>query len=213
MKKIRNLKEESLLSEMRGKGGAELGRRRFLQMAAAGTAALALGSGCSLLPSGSAAQSQNSKKKPKIVLIFVDDQGYGELGCYGEKDIPTPNIDSIAKNGVRFTNAYVTCPVCTPSRAGLLMGRYQQRYGADDAAGPEQELPHDAPTIAERMRDLGYATGMIGKWHVGEGVGARPTERGFQEFYGFLGGGHFYTPEKHPEDAMFYKAMSGPIMR
>lgn len=207
------MKQASLPSEGMENGAGAFGRRSFLQMAAASTAALALGGGCSLLPSGSGAQTHTPKRKPNVVLIFVDDQGYGELGSYGGKEIPTPNIDSIARNGVRFTDAYVTCPVCTPSRAGLLMGRYQQRYGADDAAGPEQELPHDTPTVAERMRDLGYATGMVGKWHVGERVGARPTERGFQEFHGFLGGGHYYLPEKHQETAMFYKALSGPIMR
>lgn len=136
--------------------------------------------------------------KPNILLIVADDLGYADLGVQGCKDIPTPNIDSIARNGVRFTNAYVSCPVCSPTRAGLMTGRYQQRFGHEfnpggaDAANPEFGLPLAETTLAERLKPLGYATGLFGKWHLGFRSEMQPQKRGFDEFYGFLGGAHPY---------------------
>ena len=85
----------------------------------------------------------NAGKKPNIILIVADDLGYGELGCQGNKEIPTPHIDSIARNGVRFTNGYVTAPLCSPSRAGLLTGRYQQRFGHEFNPGPTKDASAD----------------------------------------------------------------------
>jgi len=140
-------------------------------------------------------------KKPNIILILADDLGYNELSCYGCKDIPTPNIDSIAENGVRFTQGYVTSPVCAPTRAGLLTGRYQQRYGFETNPGPEEYadekfgLPLDQPTLAERLKEAGYVTAIIGKWHLGYKPELTPTKRGFDEFFGFLGGAHMYFPD------------------
>jgi arylsulfatase A-like enzyme len=137
-------------------------------------------------------------KKPNIILILADDLGYNELSCYGCKDIPTPNIDSIANNGVRFTQGYVTCPVCAPTRAGLLTGRYQQRFGFETNPGPEEYadekfgLPLDQPTLAERLKKEGYVTALIGKWHLGYKPELTPTKRGFDEFFGFLSGAHNY---------------------
>jgi arylsulfatase A-like enzyme len=124
-----------------------------------------------------------------------------EVGGRRAWDIPTPRIDSIAEGGVRFTDAYVSCPVCAPTRAGLLTGRYQQRFGFEHNPGPEAAadlefgLPREELTIAERLRPLGYATGMVGKWHLGYREGFRPPERGFDEFFGFLGGADSYFPE------------------
>lgn len=138
------------------------------------------------------------ERKPNVLLVVADDLGYGDLGCYGGKEIPTPHIDSIASNGVRFTNGYVTCPVCSPMRAGLLTGRYQQRFGHEfnpgppDLADPQFGLPLTETTIADRMKALGYATGMFGKWHLGYKPQFHPQRRGFDEFYGFLGGQHWY---------------------
>jgi len=138
-------------------------------------------------------------RKPNIVLLFADDLGYGGTGPFGERDFPTPNIDSIARNGVKFTNGYVSCPVCSPTRAGLMTGRYQQRFGHELNPGPAADaeedfgLPLTETTLADRMKALGYATGMVGKWHLGYRPQFHPLRRGFQEFFGFLGGGHSYT--------------------
>jgi arylsulfatase A-like enzyme len=181
-------------------------RRKFVKWSAVGAAALMLGGGCSL-------RHPVSKRKPNIVLIFSDDQGYGDLGSYGGRQIPTPHTDSIARSGVRFTDGYVTGPVCTASRAGLLTGRYQQRFGCEDGPSPETGLPQEERTLAERLKDMGYATGMIGKWHLGSKVGQRPIDRGFDEFFGFLGGGHFYLPGDHSPKEWAYETLSGPILR
>ena len=126
-------------------------------------------------------------RKPNILLILADDLGYGELGCQGNAQIPTPNIDSLARNGVRFTNGYVSAPVCGPSRAGLMTGRYNQRFGFEfnlGAAGAGLSLKEK--TMADRLKAAGYATGMFGKWHLGYTPDNRPTRRGFDWFYGFL---------------------------
>ena len=140
----------------------------------------------------------SAPRSPNLVVIVADDLGYGELGCYGGKEIPTPNIDALARSGVRMTQGYVSCPVCAPTRAGMLTGRYQQRFGLELNPGPagnaeaDYGLPKEEKTIAERLRANGYATGMVGKWHLGYREGSRPTERGFAEFFGFLGGAHAY---------------------
>ena len=138
-------------------------------------------------------------KRPNIVVIVADDLGYAELGCQGSADIRTPHIDSIARHGVRFTSGYVTAPVCSPSRAGLLTGRYQQRFGHElNAIGPQNRLPHVGlptaeRTIADNLRAAGYATGIVGKWHLGGTEPYHPQRRGFDEFFGFLHEGHFYV--------------------
>jgi arylsulfatase A-like enzyme len=138
-------------------------------------------------------------RRPNIVVIVADDLGYGELTCQGyTKQIPTPHIDSIAANGIRFTNGYVSCPVCSPTRAGLMTGRYQQRFGHEFNPGPAEEaaehfgLVRSEVTLAERLKQQGYATGMVGKWHLGFRPEFTPNSRGFDEFFGFLGGAHSY---------------------
>src|SRR5436190_3811529 len=112
-------------------------------------------------------------KPPNVIVIVGDDMGYADVGMHGGKDIPTPNIDSIAKNGVRFTNGYVSGPYCSPTRAGLLTGRYQTRFGHEFNPGPasasaDRGLSLKETTIAQLLRNLGYATGMVGKWHLGD---------------------------------------------
>jgi arylsulfatase A-like enzyme len=127
--------------------------------------------------------------KPNILLILADDLGYGELGCQGNPQIPTPHIDSLARNGIRFTDGYVTAPLCSPSRAGLLSGRYGQRFGFEfNLGGPSDKngLPIGERTFAERMKKLGYKTGIFGKWHVGYRKAMQPPNRGFDWFFGFL---------------------------
>jgi arylsulfatase A-like enzyme len=150
------------------------------------------------VPTVSTRQAVAGARKPNIVLIVADDLGYGELGIQGARDIPTPNIDRIAGQGVRFTNGYVSCPVCSPTRAGLMTGSYQQRFGHEFNPGPNEAndpsfgLPWSEVTLAERLKSLGYATGMVGKWHLGVRPELQPTRRGFDEFFGFLGGAHNY---------------------
>lgn len=137
---------------------------------------------------------------PNLVLILTDDQGYADVGFNGSKDIPTPNIDRIAHEGVRFTNGYVTYPVCSPSRAGMITGRYQGRFGYRrnptlNPFDPMAGLPLEEENMAEILRKVGYHNGVIGKWHLGTHPKFRPNKRGFHEFYGFLAGGHRYFPE------------------
>lgn len=166
-------------------------RRDFLKYAGAGLATVAI--------PGVLTTAFAADRKPNIILIVADDLGYGELGCQGGKDIPTPHIDSIAKNGIRFTNGYVSCPVCSPTRAGLMTGRYQQRFGHELNPGPPGQaqdnfgLPLTETFFAARLKAAGYATGMVGKWHLGYRKGYLPLDRGFDEFFGFPGGAHAYN--------------------
>jgi arylsulfatase A-like enzyme/catechol 2,3-dioxygenase-like lactoylglutathione lyase family enzyme len=144
-------------------------------------------------------------RKPNIIIFLADDLGYADIGVNGCKDIPTPHIDSLAKNGVRFTDGYATHSVCSPSRAGLLSGRYQHRFGFEHNSGPERfaadnfGLPRSEQTLAERLKTAGYATGMVGKWHIGFKEGLRPHERGFDFHYGFLSGARSYEPDNPRE--------------
>ncbi len=140
---------------------------------------------------------EKQKRPPNIVILLADDLGYADVGFHGCKDIPTPNIDALAKSGTRFTSGYVSGPYCSPTRAGLLTGRYQHRFGHEfNPAGGKQGLPTNQVTMAQRMASLGYATALIGKWHLGSDAKMLPTERGFQDYFGFLGGQHSYLPGK-----------------
>jgi arylsulfatase A-like enzyme len=131
--------------------------------------------------------------KPNILLIVGDDMGYADVGFHGCKDIPTPNLDALAASGVRFTSGYVSGPYCSPTRAGLLTGRYQTRFGHEfNPAGARNGLPLSERTIADHLKAAGYATGLVGKWHLGSGPEYHPLKRGFDGFYGFLGGAHSY---------------------
>jgi arylsulfatase A-like enzyme len=138
-----------------------------------------------------------AERRPNIIVILADDLGYADVGFTGCKDIPTPHIDHLARTGLRFTNAYVSHPFCSPTRAGLMTGRYQHRFGhennprydpRDEVAGlPTTEIP-----IANVLSDAGYVTGQIGKWHLGAAPKFHPLRRGFREQFGFIGGGHDY---------------------
>ena len=133
--------------------------------------------------------------QPNIVIFYADDLGWGELGCQGNPQIPTPHTDAIARNGVRFTNGYVAATYCSPSRAGLMTGRYPTRFGHEfNSVANRSGLRLDQVTLAERLRALGYATACIGKWHLGGGLEYRPTRRGFDEFYGTLANTPFFHP-------------------
>ena len=173
-------------------------RREFLKklgLTAASAGAL------SLLPSyaGMTQKGRARKNQPNIIVIVSDDMGYADLGCQGCKDIATPNIDSITQNGIRFTDGHVSCPVCSPTRAGLATGRYQQRFGHEFNTGPPPGglqdhvgLPLTEITIADVLKSAGYVTGAVGKWHLGMAPHFHPFKRGYDEFFGFLHGGHSY---------------------
>lgn len=149
-------------------------------------------------------------RQPNIIVLLVDDLGYADLSIHGSRDVVTPNIDSIAKNGVRFTDGYVTAPVCTPSRGGLMTGRYQQRFGFEYNMAPgvieHSGLDLEQQTIADLLKPAGYATGMIGKWDLGVSEPYLPRKRGFDEFYGFPGGSRPHSPTQEanvPYNAMY----------
>jgi len=158
--------------------------RLFLSLAAALLAATAAGA---------------ADKKPNVIVFLSDDVGYAEYGFQGSKDVPTPNIDSIAKNGVRFTQGYVAATYCSPCRAGFLTGRYPTRFGHEfngggPAGGKDFGLPVTETTIADRLKKLGYATACVGKWHLGHGPQFIATARGFDEFYGTVANTPFFNP-------------------
>jgi arylsulfatase A-like enzyme len=135
-----------------------------------------------------------SAERPNILFIVGDDMGYADVGFHGCKDIPTPNLDRLASSGVRFTNGYVSGVYCSPTRAGLLTGRYQNRFGHEYNPGGSgmHGLPLSQQTIADRLKAVGYKTGLVGKWHLGSDAALHPQQRGFSEFLGFLGGAHSY---------------------
>ena len=139
-------------------------------------------------------------EKPNFLVILADDLGYADVGFTGSKEIYTPRLDELAKNGMVFLNGYVTHPYCGPSRAGLMAGRYQARFGLEiNLTYSPYDLhcgfPLTEKTIAERLKPAGYRTGIIGKWHLGASHPFHPNSRGFDHFYGFLSGGHDYFPD------------------
>lgn len=152
---------------------------------------------------------------PNIIVILADDLGYGDLGCYGCKDIQTPNLDRLADTGVRLTDGYVSHPYCGPSRAGLMTGRYQQRFGyqwnpSHQPTNQTLGLDVEEETLGDVFRRAGYKTGAFGKWHLGAAEQFHPNNRGFDEFYGFLDGGHHYFPDQYPDFLKKYASQSPP---
>lgn len=142
-------------------------------------------SGCDL-----SKQDQNASSpvndKPNVIIVYCDDLGYGDLGCFGATDISTPNIDAIAARGIQFTEFYSASPVCSPSRAALMTGRMPQRMGIHGVFFPESftGMPVEELTIAEVLKEQGYATGIVGKWHLGHREKYLPLQRGFDEYFG-----------------------------
>ncbi len=156
-----------------------------------------------LIATGSAnAADAGGGRPPNVVVILADDLGYADVGFQGCKDVPTPNIDSLAATGVKCTDGYVSCPVCSPTRAGLMTGRYQQRFGHEFNPGPVQKdtpafgLPLSETTLPTVMKKAGYTTGMVGKWHLGQKEELLPPNRGFDVFFGFPHGAHSYIDAK-----------------
>lgn len=151
--------------------------------------------------------------KPNIVLLFADDAGYGDFGFHGSAHFKTPHLDRLAESGVRLSNFYVTGATCGPSRAGLLSGRYQQRFGFEEInvpgimstssklRGDEMGLPTELDTMGDYLQQLGYRTAVFGKWHMGIADRYHPLRRGFDEFYGFRGGARSFFPYPDPKKA------------
>ncbi|WP_396184606.1 sulfatase [Flavobacterium sp.] len=143
--------------------------------------------------------AQNSKK-PNVIIIFNDDLGYQDLGCYGSPNIKTPRVDQLAKEGMRFTDFYAASPVCSASRAALLTGCYPQRVGVPGviSAGANQGLSSKHTTLAELMKSVGYATAAVGKWHLGDQPQHLPTNQGFDSFFGIPYSNDMYPSKNIP---------------
>jgi arylsulfatase A-like enzyme len=156
--------------------------------------------GCLALVTGLPAAAE-PKPKPNILLIVSDDQGYADAGFQGCGDIPTPHLDQLAREGLICTSGYVSHPFCSPTRAGLMTGRYQQRFGHEnnvyfDPSDHREGLPTSEKLLPAFLAEAGYVTGWIGKWHLGAAPEFRPLSRGFKETFGFIGGGHRYQDWK-----------------
>lgn len=141
----------------------------------------------------------DNRSVPNVILILADDLGYADVGFNGCKDIPTPNLDRLAREGLRCTQGYVSHSFCSPTRAGLMAGRYQQRFGHENNPAwlPDSTvagLPLSQATIPQALKTAGFVTGCVGKWHLGAHPQFHPNRRGFDEYFGLLGGGHVYLP-------------------
>ena len=168
-----------------------LTRREFLVVSAAITACTAHDAG---------AQQPASSAKPNILFILADDLGWGDLSCYGRPDYKTPVLDDLAARGIRLTQAYANSSTCSPTRVALITGRYQTRLpvGLYDPlpGGAPAGLPPQHPTLASLLRTAGYRTALVGKWHLGFPPAFGPFKSGYDEFFGFLGGGMTYFTHK-----------------
>lgn len=171
-------------------------RRKFLKIAGASVGAMAVPFGCSM--------KGNSGSKPNFIVILCDDQGYGDAGCYGAKGFETPNLDRMAAEGIRFTDFYVASAVCSPSRAALMTGCYSQRIGLPEVLHPWSEIgiSSEETTIAELLKQQGYATACYGKWHLGHHPQFLPTRHGFDEFFGLPYSNDMWP--KHPTKPNFF---------
>jgi arylsulfatase A-like enzyme len=155
--------------------------------------------------------------KPNVIVILVDDLGYADLGVQGCQEFPTPHIDALASDGIRCTAGYVSSPVCGPTRAGLLTGRYQQRFGFEynPSMGRKNGLAQTETTLGDLLTTAGYVTGAIGKWHLGKTPDFHPLECGFDEFFGFVGGGRSYFSRDVPIENPFVRRFTpdDPLVR
>jgi arylsulfatase A-like enzyme len=160
------------------------------------------------------ALSAGAAERPNIIVIMTDDQGWGDTGYNGDPEVRTPNIDRLAATGIRFDNGYVTAPQCVPSRAGIILGRYQQRIGLE--CNPDEKfhgtygLPAGVPTMPEELRKAGYRTGIVGKWHLGEPLDSQPFERGF-EWCAYFRGGMGFQYAADGNEKLFRNERDEPI--
>jgi len=141
---------------------------------------------CTVQLNGQTSRNNSTDRPPNFIIVLADDLGYGDLGCYGAKDIKTPNIDRMAAEGIKFTQFYSASPVCSPSRAALLTGRYPIRYGIHGVFFPDSYTGIDSQeiTLPEVLKKKGYKNGMVGKWHLGHMESFRPLQHGFHSYFG-----------------------------
>ncbi|MEN6425527.1 MAG: sulfatase-like hydrolase/transferase [Phycisphaerales bacterium] len=179
----------------------ELNRREFLKTIGLATAGVTL-SGCASVPRVSADDKNN--RPPNFIVVFIDDMGYADVGCFGAEGYETPNIDRLAAEGVRFTDFYAAASSCTPSRAALMTGCYPQRVGLPYVLGPEARIGigDGETTIAQTLKPLGYATACYGKWHLGHHSQFLPTRHGFDEYFGLPYSNDMWP--RHPENPTGY---------
>ena len=155
-----------------------------------------LGLTCALVSLAFAVPAAQSSPRPNVVMFIMDDLGYGDVGSYGAPDAKTPNIDRLAREGVKFTDFYANHANCSPTRTGFITGRYQQRYGIESPLRPDdaRHLPPSDTSLPRLLKNAGYATGLIGKWHLAADAASGPNRHGFDEFWGFRGGAvDYYT--------------------
>lgn len=178
----------------------KIGRREFLKAMGIGAAAVTFG-GCAALKKTGVCRPE--RELPNFVIIFTDDQGYADVGCYGAEGFETPNLDRMAAEGIRFTDFYVAAASCTPSRAALLTGCYPQRVGLPHVLGPNAKIgiSDKETTIAQMLKQCGYATACYGKWHLGHHRQFLPTRHGFDDYFGLPYSNDMWT--YHPTNKSF----------
>jgi arylsulfatase A-like enzyme len=161
-----------------------------------------------------AATPVSAQERPNIIIVLADDLGWGDVGFNGCREIPTLNLDALARSGVVFTSGYASHPYCSPSRAGLLTGRYAQRFGheANPGAGPHDGLPLDQTLLSNVLKEHGYQNGIIGKWHLGDDPKFWPTRRGFDYWYGFSSGAMSYWGDTGQRDPMRGVLRNGQVV-
>ncbi|HEY3964320.1 MAG TPA: sulfatase-like hydrolase/transferase [Planctomycetaceae bacterium] len=170
---------------------------------------ICLGIALTWMDQSPARAADRESQRPNVIVILTDDMGYADLGCYGSRDIKTPHLDRLAAQGVRLTNFYSSGPVCTPTRAALMTGRWQQRVGLEWAIGPglkEPGLPTREITLPRMLKNAGYATALFGKWHLGYKPEFGPNAHGFDEFFGLLSGNvDHYSHREINDEADWYE--------